>query len=64
MNNRRPQQCTLALAAMAVITSLTGCATAPPESELRAGPSVVVPSDGRLGGAYWNHPKGAKLPPL
>jgi len=49
--------------ALGIAALAAGCGTAPPASELRAGPSVPIPSDGRLGGAWWMHPHGAKLKP-
>lgn len=49
----------LVIAAMAALT--LGCATRAADPNQLAGPEVPVYSDGRLGGAYWQHPKGGKI---
>ncbi len=49
----------LALAATAALSA--GCATRAADPNQLAGPEVPVYSDGRLGGAWWQHPKGGKI---
>lgn len=51
----------LALVVAATVALSAGCATRAADPNQLAGPEVPVYSDGRLGGAYWQHPKGGKL---
>ena len=47
---------------IAVFAALaSACGSMPHDPNLKAGPSVAIPSDGRLSGSWWMHPNGAKL---